>query len=193
MEIFAQEFEPAKAHSLSKQFCTMICFSNNDSWCELCLHGKVWWEWYVFQIMKIVQNCLLSEWILVSLVLSSLALRSLSWGPARAQSAFPLNIAHSRVGRALGIRAANPSKCSSINQHSGNQPYTKWLQGTRDFKIGLEVYLEHNKIDRNELQIRTNSQKGTGTKMAEKLNNFEKFEKKSQILALILTQRHLDD
>ena len=39
-------------------------------------------------------------------------------------------------------------------------------------------YLEHNKIDRNELQIRTNSQKGTGTKMAEKLNNFEKFERK---------------
>ena len=38
---------------------------------------------------------------LVSLVLSSLALRSLSWGPARAQSAFLLNIAHSRVGRAL--------------------------------------------------------------------------------------------
>ncbi len=35
-------------------------------------------------------------------------------------------------------------------------------------------YLEHNKIDRNELQIRTNSQKGTGTKIAEKLNNFEK-------------------
>ena len=39
-------------------------------------------------------------------------------------------------------------------------------------------YLEHNKIDRNELQIRTNSQKGTGTKMAEKLDNFEKFERK---------------
>jgi hypothetical protein len=39
-------------------------------------------------------------------------------------------------------------------------------------------YLEHNKIDRNELQIRTNSQKGTGTKIAEKFNNFEKFERK---------------
>jgi hypothetical protein len=34
--------------------------------------------------------------------------------------------------------------------------------------------LQHNKIDRNELQIRTNSQKDTGTKMAEKLNNLEK-------------------
>ena len=55
-------------------------------------------------------------------------------------------------------------------------------------------YLEHNKIDRNELQIRTNSQKGTETKIAEKLNNFEKFErKKSQISALFLTQRPLDD
>jgi hypothetical protein len=53
--------------------------------------------------------------------------------------------------------------------------------------------LEHNKIDRNELQIRTNSQKGTGTKIAEKLNNFEKFErKKSQISALFLTQRPCD-
>ena len=36
--------------------------------------------------------------------------------------------------------------------------------------------LEHYKIDRNEVQIRTNSQKGTGTKMAEKMNNFEKLE-----------------
>jgi hypothetical protein len=39
-------------------------------------------------------------------------------------------------------------------------------------------YLEHNKIDRNKLQICTNSQKGTGIKMAEKLNNFEKFKRK---------------
>ena len=55
-------------------------------------------------------------------------------------------------------------------------------------------YLEHNKIDRNELQIRTNSQKGTGTKMAEKMNNFEKFEwKKCQISALFFTQRPPDD
>ena len=42
----------------------------------------------------------------------------------------------------------------------------------------LDWKLEHNKIDRNELQIRTNSQKGTGTKIAEKLNNYEKFERK---------------
>ena len=53
--------------------------------------------------------------------------------------------------------------------------------------------MEHNGIDRNELQIRTNSQKGTGTKMAEKLNNFEKFErKKNQISALFSTQRPSD-
>ena len=32
-------------------------------------------------------------------------------------------------------------------------------------------------IERNELQICKNSQKGTGTKMAEKLKNFEKFER----------------
>ena len=55
-------------------------------------------------------------------------------------------------------------------------------------------YLEHDKIDRNELQIRINSQIGTGTKMAEKLNNFEEFErKKNQISALLSTQRPPDD
>jgi hypothetical protein len=54
-------------------------------------------------------------------------------------------------------------------------------------------YLEHNKIDRNKLQIRTNSQKGTGTKMVEKLNNFEKFERKKSNSALFLTQRPPDD
>jgi hypothetical protein len=55
-------------------------------------------------------------------------------------------------------------------------------------------YLEHDKIDRNELQIRTNSQKGTETKMAEKLNNFKKYErKKNQISALFSTQRPPDD
>ena len=39
-------------------------------------------------------------------------------------------------------------------------------------------YLEHNKIDSNELQIHTNSQKATGTKIVEKLNKFEEFERK---------------
>ena len=42
--------------------------------------------------------------------------------------------------------------------------------------------------------IGLNSQKGTWTKIVEKLNNFEKFErKKSQISALFLTQRPPDD
>ena len=54
--------------------------------------------------------------------------------------------------------------------------------------------MEHNKIDRNELQIRTNSQKGLGMKMAEKLSNFEKFDrKKNQISALFSTQIPPDD
>ena len=35
---------------------------------------------------------------------------------------------------------------------------------------------EHNKIDRNELKIHKNSQKGTETKMAEKLKFFENFD-----------------
>ena len=50
----------------------------------------------------------------------------------------------------------------------------------RTSKLGWR-YFEANKIDRNKLQIRTNWQKGTGTKMAEKLNNFEQFERKKKI------------
>ena len=74
----------------------------------------------------------------------------------------------------------------------GINPRLSDLRGPRTSKL-VWRYLEHNKIDRNELQIRTNSQKGTGTKIAEKLNNFEKFErKKSQISALFLTQRPPD-
>ena len=46
------------------------------------------------------------------------------------------------------------------------------LTGPRDFKI------EHNKIDKNELQICKNLHRGTGTKMPEKLNNFQKFDRK---------------
>ena len=47
-----------------------------------------------------------------------------------------------------------------------------------------------NNIDRNELQIRKNSQKGTGTKMVEKLNNLKE---KKQMSALFSTQRPPDD
>ena len=59
----------------------------------------------------------------------------------------------------------------------GINPRLSDLKGPGTSKLDWR-YLEHNKIDRNELQIRTNSQKGTGTKIAEKLNNFEKFERK---------------
>ena len=46
----------------------------------------------------------------------------------------------------------------------------------------------------NSSQIRKNSQKGTVTKMAEKLNNFENLrKKKNQISALFLTQTPPDD
>ena len=63
------------------------------------------------------------------------------------------------------------------NTTVGINPTLSDLQGPGTLKLYWR-YLEHNKIDRNELQIRTNSQKGTGTKIAEKLNNFEKFERK---------------
>ena len=48
---------------------------------------------------------------------------------------------------------------------------------TRTSKLSWR-YFEAHKIDSNKLQIHTNWQKGTGTKMAEKLKKFEKFEKK---------------
>ena len=59
----------------------------------------------------------------------------------------------------------------------GINPRLSDLKGPGTSKLDWR-YLDHDKIDRNELQIRTNSQKGTGTKMAEKMNNFEKFERK---------------
>ena len=67
----------------------------------------------------------------------------------------------------------------------GINPRLSDLRGPRTSKL-VWRYLEHKKIDRNELQIRTNSQKGTGTKIAEKLNNFEKFERKKSNFSPVL-------
>ena len=50
----------------------------------------------------------------------------------------------------------------------GINPTLSDLQGPGTSKLDWR-YLEHYKIDRNVFQIRTNSQKGTGTKMAEKM------------------------
>ena len=69
----------------------------------------------------------------------------------------------------------------------GINPRLSDLKGPGTLKLDWS-YLEHNKIDRNEFQIRTNSRKGTGTKIAKKMKHFEKFEvKKGQISALFLT------
>ena len=54
------------------------------------------------------------------------------------------------------------------------------MTGISLFHLSDWRYLQHNKIDRNELQTCTNSQKGTRTKMAEKLSNFEKFDRKKE-------------
>ena len=70
-----------------------------------------------------------------------------------------------------------------------NPIVTKWTLHTPNLKIGRQV-LWSLKIERNKLQIRTNCQIGTGTKMAEKLNKFKKFEKK-KISAMFLTQTPL--
>ena len=56
-------------------------------------------------------------------------------------------------------------------------PILSDFKGPGTLKLDLR-YFEQNKVDRNELQIRKNLQKGTGTKIAEKLNNFEKFDRK---------------
>ena len=71
----------------------------------------------------------------------------------------------------------------------GINPRLSDLKGPGTSKLDWRS-LEHNKIDTNELQICTNSQKGKGIKMAEKLINFEKFaRKKSQISALFSAQK----
>ena len=55
---------------------------------------------------------------------------------------------------------------------SRDQELQNWTGGT----------LKNNKVDRNELQVRKNLHKGTGTKMTEKLNNMKNWtEKKNQI------------
>jgi hypothetical protein len=54
----------------------------------------------------------------------------------------------------------------------GINPVLSDLNTPQNSKLGWR-YFEANKIDRNKLQICNNSKKGTGTKRAEKLNNFE--------------------
>ena len=49
-------------------------------------------------------------------------------------------------------------------------PQLSDLKGPGTSKLDWR-YFEHNKVDRNELQIHKNLHKGTGTKMTEKLNN----------------------
>ena len=71
------------------------------------------------------------------------------------------------------------TNCTGRNSTVRINPRLSDLKGPETSKLDWR-YLEHNKIDRHELQIRTNSQKGTGTKIAEKLNNFEKFERKKR-------------
>ena len=56
----------------------------------------------------------------------------------------------------------------------GINPVLSDLNTPQTLKLGHR-YFEADKIDRIELKIHKNSQKGAGTKMAEKLNNFEKF------------------
>ena len=58
------------------------------------------------------------------------------------------------------------------NSTVGIYPILSDLNTPHTSKLGWR-YFEVNKIDKNELQIRT---KGKGAKIAEKLNNFKKLE-----------------
>ena len=58
------------------------------------------------------------------------------------------------------------SRCTTVKDN----PQLSEPQGPGTSKLDWR-YFEHNKVDRNELQVRKNLHKGTGTKMAEKLNN----------------------
>ena len=69
----------------------------------------------------------------------------------------------------IKIPSFNPKIClivpnSDLYITVGINPILSDLQGSGTSKLGWR-YLEHNEIDRNELQIRTNAQKGTGTKI----------------------------
>ena len=58
------------------------------------------------------------------------------------------------------------SRCTTVKDN----PQLSEPQGPGTSKLDWR-YFEHNKVDRNELQVRKNLHKGTGRKMAEKLNN----------------------
>ena len=81
----------------------------------------------------------------------------------------------------MGIRKWNP-KNTKISQWESR---LSDLKGPETSKLDWR-YLEPNKIDRNELQVCTNSQKDTGTKITEKLNNLEKFERKKSNFSPVL-------
>ena len=87
------------------------------------------------------------------------------------------SFSHQRQPRGRGAQNGVARRTSMAASTVGINQRLSDLKGPGTSKLDWG-YLEHNKIDRKELQIRTNSQKGTGTKIAEKLNNFEKFERK---------------
>ena len=64
-----------------------------------------------------------------------------------------------------------------------DNPQLSDLKGPGTSKLELR-YFEHNKVDRNELQVRIYLHKGTGTKMTDKLNNLT--EKNESFLFLCL-------
>ena len=69
-------------------------------------------------------------------------------------------------------------------------PVLSDLKGPGTSKLDWR-YFEHNKVDKNELQIHKNSQNGIGTKMANKFNNFEKFDRKKSNSLIFLSSDDL--
>ena len=76
------QFRSSKAHSLSKNFCTMILFSKNDSWCWLWLGWKglvrmitfsknedcaeLFTQWMGFNLLKVWKVILTSLFLRIS-------------------------------------------------------------------------------------------------------------------------------
>ena len=105
---------------------------------------------------------------------SSTAFLRLSYGQETAASSFTL------VLYALSLK-----KKAASQYHSSVEvnPVLSDLNTPGTSKLDWR-YFERNKVDRNELQVRKSLHKGTGTKMAEKLNNLT--EKNRSFLFLCL-------
>ena len=84
--------------------------------------------------------------------------------------------------RRLYLSAANSATITV-----GINPILSDPRGPRTSKV------DWRQLKLNELQIHTNTQKGPGTKMAEKLNNFEKFKREKSNFRPVLNPERVEE